>query len=170
MTKEELSALLQISKSAGYLPHEIDPISPYKVKGDKGIALRIAAEANFPALAAQWKAESMKQVDTLETAAMAAGVIEGESVSQTAHAHLMETNRDYRTAFEESVARREAGWVSQMEKGAEELRQRREKQTAQFDRKAQNRRPGDTTIDVGVADWNRRHRGLMNQPASRLIP
>lgn len=169
MNQEELSALLQISQAAGYSPDQIDPISPYKMKGDKGIALRIAAETHFPALAAQWKADSMKQVHTLETAAMAAGVIDDKEVSLTAHNHLMETSRDYRAGYEESLARREAGWVAEMEKGAEELRQRREKMSATFQAKADNRRTGSMNVDQGVAAWNRRFRNSMNQPAKNLI-
>ena len=167
MTTEELSALVEIAKAAGYSPDQVEPINPYKVKGNKGMALKISAETNYPALAAKWKAESMKQVHTLETAAMEAGVIKGD-VTQTAHNHLMETSHDYRVAHEETVARREAGWLAALEKGANELQAMREKQTSQFDAKAKNRQPG-LNVDQGVAAWNRNMRGQMNRPASDLI-
>ena len=49
---KELQALLDVSRSAGYSPSDVDPVNPYKVKGPKGDALKIAAEATNPQMAA----------------------------------------------------------------------------------------------------------------------
>lgn len=158
MTNEELTALIQCAKAAGYSPHEIEPLNPYKMKGDTGSAIRIAAESLIPQMAAQWKRESSKSVETLETAAIRAGV--GE-MTQTAHNHMMETDRDYRASYEETMARREAGWLSKMDEEAKKLADLRERQQRGFSRATNN--------SQHCNDWNRRMANRMHEPARNMI-
>lgn len=159
MTNEELTALIECARAAGYSPHEVEPINPYKIKGQQGSALRIAAESLQPAFAAQWKREATKVVETLETAAVRAGI--GE-MTQTAHNHMMETDRDYRVSYEETIARREAGWLSKMDEEAKNLADLRERQQRGFSRQ-------NTATSEHCSNWNRRMAGRMNEPARNMI-
>ena len=116
--------------------------------------------------AARWRNEAGQSVSLLAAAAKA-GLTE---LNRTVHQELSELDADYITGQQEAAARREADLLASLEKGADQLREAREKQQQAFSRSAGNNNSGsgynrDFLRRVGVQNAAQ----LNNIPARRML-
>lgn len=121
MNEEELKVLVEAANSLGIPPSKLSATNPYKMKGDVAQSMQMAVEAANPLMAAQWKAESLKQMN-LEAAAAKAGVLQ---MTNGAHQELMSADPDYQQQFVAQQERKERDLLAKWDAAADDLRRER---------------------------------------------
>ena len=165
VSEDELKILLDSAALAKADPSKLKPLNPFTQTGPTAQSLQMAVSTLHPAMAAKWRNEAGQTV-SLAAAAAKAGLTE---MNKSVHEELSQLDADYITGAAEAAARREAEMLAGLEKGASQLQELREKQTAHFQRQAgSNSSGGQHTRDfyrrLGVQNAAQ----LKNMPTRRL--
>ena len=161
MNDEQLKCLLQAASAAKLDASSLKPVNPWTQKGPTAEVLQMSVQANFPQMAAQWRVEAGETV-SLAAAAAKAGISE---MTPDVQKELLALDKDFIAGQEEAAARREADLLASLEKGADQLRETREKQQASFARSAGS----NTAGGQHAKDWMRRM-GAQNAAQLNRMP
>ena len=164
MSEKELQLLVNAAQLARLNPSDLKPINPFSQQGGKATSMQVAVAELDPAQAARWRVEAGESI-SLESAAAKAGLT---PMSRAAHNELSAIDADYITGQEEAKARREADLLASLEKGADQLREAREKQQQTFSRSAGNNTSGGAFTREWTQRWGNRQQ-QQNTPARRVL-
>lgn len=164
MSEKELQLLVNAAQLARLNPSELKPINPFSQQGGKATSMQVAVAELDPAQAARWRVEAGESI-SLESAAAKAGLT---PMSRAAHNELSAIDADYITGQEEAKGRREADLLASLEKGADQLREAREKQQQTFSRSAGNNTSGGAFTREWTQRWGNRQQ-QQNTPARRVL-
>ena len=115
--------LLDSARYAKQDPLALKPLYPFTQNGGTAETLQMAVSTLYPQMAARRRNEAGDTV-SLAAAAAKAGLIE---MNKSVHEELSQLDADYITGTQEAAARREAEMLAGLEKGADALREAREK-------------------------------------------